>query len=144
MTDRELLQQVLDALEHLHRTGDTQVFDLCDAPVLIPALRSRLAQPEQPAQYDCCANCLRPEREHNEGECPKPYTTVWHAWDYAFQPEQPAKDPCIDGSCTCCWTDLDEQPAPEPVAWHEPGAYGNVTVHKEWAERNGWLPLFTA
>ena len=99
---------------------------------------------EQPAQYDCCANCLRPEREHNEGECPKPYTTVWHAWDYAFQPEQPAKDPCIDGSCTCCWTDLDEQPAPEPVAWHEPGAYGNVTVHKEWAERNGWLPLFTA
>ena len=46
MTDRELLQQVLEALEHLHRTGDTQVFDLCDAPELLPALRERLAQPD--------------------------------------------------------------------------------------------------
>lgn len=33
---------------------------------------------------------------------------------------------------------------PEPVAWHEPGAYGNVTVYKQWAEENGWLPLYTA
>ena len=33
--------------------------------------------------------------------------------------EQPAQvDPCIDGSCSCCWTHLDEQPAQqqEPVA----------------------------
>jgi hypothetical protein len=36
------------------------------------------------------------------------------------------------------------QPEPEPVAWHEPGAYGNVTVYKKWAEENGWLPLYTA
>ena len=35
-----------------------------------------------------------------------------------------------------------EQPEPEPVAWHEPGAYGNVTVHKDWAKENGWLPLY--
>jgi hypothetical protein len=34
------------------------------------------------------------------------------------------------------------QPEPEPVAWHEPGAYGNVTVYKEWAKENGWLPLY--
>jgi hypothetical protein len=33
-------------------------------------------------------------------------------------------------------------PEPEPVAWHEPGAYGNVTVHKDWAKENGWLPLY--
>ena len=33
---------------------------------------------------------------------------------------------------------------PEPVAWHEPGAYGNVTVHEKWAKENGWLPLYTA
>jgi hypothetical protein len=32
----------------------------------------------------------------------------------------------------------------EPVAWYEPGAYGNVTVHKNWAKENGWLPLYTA
>jgi hypothetical protein len=35
------------------------------------------------------------------------------------------------------------QPEPEPVAWHEPGAYGNVTVYKDWAKENGWLPLYT-
>lgn len=34
------------------------------------------------------------------------------------------------------------QPEPEPVAWHEPNAYGNVTVYKKWAEENGWLPLY--
>lgn len=46
MTDRELFEKVLEAMEHLNRTGDTQVFDLCYAPELIPALRERLAQPE--------------------------------------------------------------------------------------------------
>ena len=35
-----------------------------------------------------------------------------------------------------------EQPEPEPVAWHEPGAYGNVTTHKDWALANGWEPLY--
>jgi len=32
----------------------------------------------------------------------------------------------------------------EPVAWHEPGAYGNVTTHKDWALANGWEPLYVA
>jgi hypothetical protein len=32
----------------------------------------------------------------------------------------------------------------EPVAWHEPGAYGNVTTHKDWALANGWEPLYAA
>ena len=40
---REEAQQVLDALERLNRSGDTQVFDMYDAPVLIPLLRARLA-----------------------------------------------------------------------------------------------------
>ena len=31
-----------------------------------------------------------------------------------------------------------------PVAWHEPGAYGNVTTHKDWALANEWLPLYAA
>ena len=31
----------------------------------------------------------------------------------------------------------------EPVAWHEPGAYGNVTTHKDWALANGWEPLYS-
>jgi hypothetical protein len=45
--DRELMQTALEAMEHLHRTGDTQVFDMYAAPEIIPALRERLAQPEQ-------------------------------------------------------------------------------------------------
>lgn len=33
----------------------------------------------------------------------------------ASKAEQPAQvDPCIDGSCSCCWTHLDEQPASKP------------------------------
>ena len=37
-----------------------------------------------------------------------------------------------------------EQAEQEPVAWHEPGAYGNVTVYEKWAKENGWQPLYTA
>jgi hypothetical protein len=43
---RAVVQQALEAFEHLHRTGDTQVFDMCYAPKLIPALRQLLEQPE--------------------------------------------------------------------------------------------------
>ena len=41
--DRELMQTALEAMEHLHRTGDTQLFDMYAAPEIIPALRERLA-----------------------------------------------------------------------------------------------------
>lgn len=34
-----------------------------------------------------CANCLRPKCEHNGKLCPIPFTTHWHAWDYADQPQ---------------------------------------------------------
>ena len=44
---------------------------------------------QEPVEVDCCANCLRPEREHQDGKCPKPFTTVWHAWDYDFPPDAP-------------------------------------------------------
>ena len=44
--------------------------------------------------------------------------------------------------CVECWEKA-EPVKQEPVAWHEPNAYGNVTTHKKWAEENGWLPLYT-
>ena len=44
---RKAAEMALKALEHLHKTGDTQVFDLCHADKVIPALRQALAQPEQ-------------------------------------------------------------------------------------------------
>ena len=69
------------------------------APVQEPAIKqgwdvdTLLDKPAAPVQepvaVDCCANCLRPEREHQDGKCPKPFTTVWHAWDYDFPPDAP-------------------------------------------------------
>ena len=47
MTDKELLQMALDSLQRINLTGDTQVFDIYDAPIVIPALRTRLEQPER-------------------------------------------------------------------------------------------------
>lgn len=42
--DEKLLRACLEAMEHIHRTGDTQVFDLCYAPELLPTLRARLEE----------------------------------------------------------------------------------------------------
>lgn len=50
-------------------------------------MRTPAAPVKEPV--DCCANCLRPEHEHQDGRCPKPFTTVWHAWDYDFPPKTP-------------------------------------------------------
>ena len=47
MTDKEVMRLALIAMENIHKTGDTQVFDMYDAPEIIPALRAALAQPEQ-------------------------------------------------------------------------------------------------
>jgi hypothetical protein len=43
----EAMKQALEALEELHRTGDTQVFDMCYAPKVIPALRQAIEQAEK-------------------------------------------------------------------------------------------------
>ena len=48
MTEQQLaaMRQALEALEHIHKTGDTQVFDLCYANKVIPALRAAIEQAE--------------------------------------------------------------------------------------------------
>ena len=38
----EAMKQALEALEHIHKTGDTQVFDMCYANKVIPALRAAI------------------------------------------------------------------------------------------------------
>jgi len=43
----DAMKQALEAMEELHRTGDTQVFDLCYAPKVIPALRLAIEQAER-------------------------------------------------------------------------------------------------
>ena len=48
MTDlRTAAQHALEAMDELHRTGDTQVFDLCHQETTTEALRSALAAPEE-------------------------------------------------------------------------------------------------
>jgi len=49
--DRKLLEKIFDALVRLNRTGDTQVFDLCDAPEIIPTLHAALAEPQSEEPY---------------------------------------------------------------------------------------------
>jgi len=55
--------------------------------------------------------------------------------------EQPAQDdPCIDGSCSCCWSHLDGGPAQqEPVAWKDK-TYGNLH-HQDFGNS---IPLYTS
>jgi hypothetical protein len=41
------MKQALEALEEIYRTGDTQAFDLCYAPNVIPALRQAIAEADK-------------------------------------------------------------------------------------------------
>ena len=64
MTDlRKAAEMALEACEHIHRTGDTQAFDLCYADKVIPALRQALAQPPCQTGSQCiggkCPECER-------------------------------------------------------------------------------------
>jgi len=43
----EAMKQALEALDHIHRTGDTQIFDMCYADEVIPALRQAIRQAER-------------------------------------------------------------------------------------------------
>ena len=48
----------------------------------------------------------------------------------------------IGGAMNALRQAIAEAEKQEPVAWHEPEAYGNVTTHKDWALANGWEPLY--
>lgn len=54
MTDRELLLEILEGINDVDRTGDTQVFSGYTAPRLRELIFARLEQPEQEpvAWYD--------------------------------------------------------------------------------------------
>jgi hypothetical protein len=47
---KEAMKLALEAVEELHRTGDTQVFDMCYAQPVIKALEEALAKQEQGEQ----------------------------------------------------------------------------------------------
>ena len=62
--------------------------------------------------------------------------------------EEARLDDMYDAQCERCGevepAEIHTCTPQEPVAWHEPGAYSNVTAHEKWAKENGWLPLYTA
>jgi len=63
MTDRELMQQALDALEKTKPKISQGSLDVLTHDAAITALRNRLAQPEQELVIDCprCGHCC-PQR----------------------------------------------------------------------------------
>ena len=98
LIDRATVEQVLEALDgggdSWQRVGPA-----------IDALKAALAEP---VPVDRCANCLRPKGEHQGDMCPRPYTTVWSAWDYEAalaepqepdSPERRCGGPGCDGTC---------------------------------------------
>jgi hypothetical protein len=66
MTDRELMQQALDALQYASEETKPENLHGCDCLICktILALRERLAQPETPYVIDCprCGHCC-PQRQ---------------------------------------------------------------------------------
>ena len=66
MTDRELMQQALDALQYASDETKPENLYGCDCLICktILALRERLAQPEQKLMIDCprCGHCC-PQRQ---------------------------------------------------------------------------------
>ena len=101
MTDRELMQQALDALEEINKLsiGESAICLPAEIDGALDALRERLAQPEQCRYPDCkCATenpCLKglaqPEQEfttHEEGKdgwsdwvCPDPQSYLMKCCD---------------------------------------------------------------
>jgi hypothetical protein len=129
MTKDEALKLALEALKD---ALDKPMWNRVQIEAAITAIKQALAAPvQEPVAVDCCANCLRPEREHQDGKCPKPFTTVWHAWDYDFPPDaQPAAQPA---------------PVQEPVAWMHTMIDDVVVGHRP-ADLNvhpdRWMPLY--
>lgn len=127
MTDRELMQMALEALELLAKYENpltkVQVRKPRDGGPIVTMYPHKVA-----------TDAAAPLRERLARE------------EY---PEGDVVGPCICGSwpggkCLKCPRIEPARQEQEPVAWHEPGAYGNVTTHKKWAHENGWTPLYTA
>lgn len=99
MTDRELLLEILEGINDVDRTGDTQVFSGYTAPRLRELIFARLEQPEQEpvAWYDPDEILSKKAfRWCKIGKSTKPlYTTP-----------QPAQKPLTDEQIENCWQSL--------------------------------------
>ena len=147
---REEAQQVLDALEAA-LSNDQPYIVRCKQTV--ETLRNRLAQPEPSVEpYGQVTVVKRPGcvEQHwfyrwpeppyldNAAECHTVYTAPPQRVYCSCGDGIVADDGALCGTCVS----LKDAVKQEPVAWHEPGSYSNVTVHKKWAKENKWLPLY--
>jgi len=104
----------------------------------IETLRARLAQPEPEPVADKylmeveCTKCGAKQEGILTVNAP-PQRVYCSCGDGIV-----ADDGALCGTCVS----LKDAVKQEPVAWHEPGSYSNVTVHKKWAKENKWLPLY--
>jgi hypothetical protein len=140
---RRAAEMALDALNEVtgwQWSGPMWVMD--EVEDAIQALRTALAQPEQ---WKTCRHCgfdYRPPKANKwfplaqqDKECVYPKCETAGGCD----------GPCGEKPVDTINTSQERETAKrghEPVAWHEPGAYGNVTTHKDWALANGWEPLY--
>ena len=145
MTDRELLQQALDALQGNWRTDESDK--------AIEALRARLAQPENDFNPDWDAMAVMVEEQQRmakrieelEARLAQPEP----------EPEKSQDKPCVeDDGCPTekavlqrFWREHQAQPEQEPVAWAD-----KVDIdrdgHDLWVSRQepakDGVPLYTA
>ena len=88
MTDKELMQDVLDTMEAAIKAGDWKVDGACDPDWVLNALRTRLSQCERcgevnPAEIHTCtpdfskAGFGKPQREEGCAECGKKSSDGW-------------------------------------------------------------------
>ena len=150
MTDRELMQTALEAMEHLHRTGDTQVFDMYAAPEIITALLARLAH------CDRCGKRLGGEGDiHTCTPKPEQEPVAWGVFDGPnlhdiFFAEEDAKDMARlkgDGSVV---RPLTTPPAAQRKPLTDAEIYAMCSDFHSWSEWDGgnfqkfWLDLCRA
>ena len=115
----------------------------------LAAIREALAEqpmvlddPHPPNRCCECADCLEYFKGRSCDDYAEPVKQEPVELGYC-RAEKMCRAWCGNSAC------VSNQAAPvqpvkqEPVAWHEPNAYGNVTTHKKWALENGWLPLYT-
>jgi hypothetical protein len=106
----------------------------CERPECIKAQRDELrqkleqAEKQEPVAWREVAGKTTKYYDYNEQGRGEPLYAAPVA--QCTYPKCQATNGCV-GACS-----------KEPVAWHEPGAYGNVTTHKDWALANGWEPLY--
>jgi hypothetical protein len=133
----EAMKQALESLEEIYRTGDTQAFDLCYAPNVIPALRQAIAGAEM--QEPVAWMTINEYGEEDDIHYENPEGHLLEGWTYKplyTHPStvQPEKEPLEYWNAVEGWVKIDE------VREHF-NSVGCGTIYKTAGEDR--VPLYT-